>query len=93
MHQTLIDRILILLLYFEPLKLLKFDSDMDSDPAFHSNTEPDPDPASKNNEDPDPNPQPWYEDNINTFTFVDLCSKAEMYYTILHKQFSYQGTP
>jgi hypothetical protein len=33
------------LLYFEPIKLLNFDFNADSDPAFRSNAEPDPDPA------------------------------------------------
>ncbi len=36
-------------LYFEPLKLLNFDSNRDPDPAFHSNSNPDT--ASKNNAD------------------------------------------
>jgi hypothetical protein len=42
-------------LYFEPLKLLNFDFNADSDSVFHFNA--DPDPVSKNNADPDP--QPW----------------------------------
>ncbi len=36
-------------LYFEPPKLLNFDSNADPDPTFRSNA--DPDPASKNNAD------------------------------------------
>jgi hypothetical protein len=36
---------------FQPLKLLNFDFNAASDPAFHSNTDADPDSASKNNAD------------------------------------------
>jgi hypothetical protein len=38
----------------QPLTLLNFDLNADSDPAFHFNAGPDPDPASRNNADPDP---------------------------------------
>jgi hypothetical protein len=44
------------LLHVEPLKLLNFDFNADSDQAVHCNA--DPDPASKNNADLDP--QPWF---------------------------------
>jgi hypothetical protein len=44
-------------LYFEPLKLLNFDS-ADPDPGFHSNA--DPDLVSENNADPEG--QPYFQD-------------------------------
>jgi hypothetical protein len=50
-------------LRFEPLKLLSFYFNTDSDLGFHSNT--DPNPASKNNADTDP--QPGLRDDIKNF--------------------------
>jgi hypothetical protein len=46
-------------LYFEPVKLLKFDFNADPEPVFQSNA--DPYPASKNYADQsaDPDPQTW----------------------------------